>query len=131
MDKSTRETVWAWTDASGDGGGFAAVENSAGTRYYTALVVPDSVTNQLLHREDAQINFLEMLAVVLLVETFVDLLSCNAVFCFIDNSGVLASLTKGSCRAPETNMLIGRLWLLAAQHSWVPFWAQYCRWSFA
>ena len=37
---------------------------SQGTSYYTALVVPDSVTSQLLHRDDAQINFLEMLAVV-------------------------------------------------------------------
>ena len=58
VEKSTRETVWAWTDASGDGGGLAAEVYSLGTWYYTALVVLDSVTNQLLHREDAQINFL-------------------------------------------------------------------------
>ena len=77
-----------------------------------------------MHQDDAQIIFLEMLAVVLLVETFGDLLSGNAVFCFIDNNGVLGSLIKGSCRAPETNMLAGGLWLHAAQHAWVPFWAR-------
>ena len=90
--KTTRETVGAWTDASGDGGGLAALVYFSGTWYYTALVVPDPVTNQLLHREDAQINFLEMVAVVLFVETFVDVLSGNAVICFIHNSGVLGSL---------------------------------------
>ena len=75
---------------------------SLGNWYYTTLVVPDSETSQLSHRDDAQINFLEMLAVVLLVETFGDLLSGNAVFCVIDNNGVLGSLVKGSCRAPVT-----------------------------
>ena len=83
--------------------------------YYTALVVPDSVPEQLLHRGDVQINFLEMLAVVLSVETFVDLLSGNAIFCFIDNNGVLGSLIKGCCKAPEANLLVGGIWLHAAQ----------------
>ena len=82
---------------------------SLGNCFYTALVVPGSVTSQLLVRDDAQINFLEMLAVVMLVETFGDLLSGNVVFCFIDNNGVLDSLIKCSCRARETNMLAGRL----------------------
>ena len=80
---------------------------SSGIWYYTALVVPHSVLEQLLHRGDAQINFLEMLAVVLLVETFVDLLSGSAVFCFIDKNGVLGSLIKGSCKESEANMLEG------------------------
>ena len=75
--------------------------------------------SQFLHRDDAQINFLEMLAVVLLVEILEDLLSSNAVFCFIDNKGVLGSLIKGCCRAPETGILCSR----AAQPAWVPFWA--------
>ena len=57
-----------------------AVVFSQGDWYYTALVVSDSVTSRLVHRDDAQINFLEMLAVVLMVETFGDLLSGNAVF---------------------------------------------------
>ena len=39
------------------------------------LVVPNSVASQLLHRDDAQINFMEMLAVVLLVDTFGSFLS--------------------------------------------------------
>ena len=39
-------------------------------------------------------------------------------------SGVLGFLIKGSCKAPEANMLVGRIWLHAAQHDWVSFWVR-------
>ena len=48
VERSTRETVWAWTDACGEAGGLAAVVCSLGNWYCTALVVPGSVTSQLL-----------------------------------------------------------------------------------
>ena len=124
VKRSTRETVWAWTDACGEEGGPAAVICSSGNWYYTSLDVPDSVLEQLLRRGDEQINFLELFTVVLLVETFVGLLSGNAVFCFIDKNGVLRSLIKGSCKALEASMSVGRVWLHPAQHDWVPFWVR-------
>ena len=96
---------------------------SSGNRYHTALLVPDTVVEQLLRRGDAQINILEMLAVVLLVETFVDFLSGSAVFCFIDSKW-RPGWVKGSCKALEENMLAGRIRLDAAQHDWMPFWAR-------
>ena len=122
--KALEKTVWAWTDACGDGGGLAAVVFSKGNWYCIALVVLAGVTSQLLHRDDAQINFLEMFAVVLLVWTFGSLLSGKAVFCFNDNNSVLGCTIKGRCRATETNMLAEWLWLYAAQRAWVPFWAR-------
>ena len=78
VEKRTGETVCAWTDACGDGGALAAVVFSHDNWCCAALVVPDSVTSQLLHRDDTQINFLEMLAVVLLVKIFGSFLSGKA-----------------------------------------------------
>ena len=79
---------------------------------------------QLLGRNDDQIHFLEMLAVVLMLSTFEDLLAQKAVYVFIDNNGVLGSLIKGSSKAPEVNLLVGRVWLHAAKWAWAPIWAR-------
>ena len=43
---------------------------------------------------------------------------------YIDNNGVLGSLIKGSSRSPETNLMVGRVWLHAASWSWAPFWVR-------
>ena len=58
---------------------------------------------QLLHCDGAQINFLEVLAVILFVATLGSPLSGKVFFCFIGNNGVFGSLMKRSCRPPETN----------------------------
>ena len=69
-----RETVWAWTDASGEDQ-CLGVEVYARRRWlYTYFVAPPAVLEQLLHRQDSQINFLEMLAVLLFVTTFQDII---------------------------------------------------------
>ena len=80
--------------------------------------------DQLLHRQDSQINFLEMLAVLLFVTTFQNIICGTAAFVFIDNNSVLGSLLKGSSSAPEVNMLTGRIWLHSAECSWAPIWAR-------
>ena len=56
-----RETVWAWTDASGEDPCLGVVVHARRRWYYTYLVAPPAVLDQLLHRQDSQINFLEML----------------------------------------------------------------------
>ena len=58
-----------------------------------------------------QIGFQEMLAVVMVVETFADLLRGTLWSCFIDNNGVLMAVVKGSCKSPETNFAVAKLWL--------------------
>ena len=94
-----------------------------GSWYYTYLDAPPDILDQLLHRH-SQINFLEMLAVLLFVTTFQDIIYNTAAFVFIDNNGVLGSLLKRSSSAPETNMIIGKIWLHAAEWSWAPVWAR-------
>ena len=50
-----------------------------------------------------------MLAVLLVVTTFQDVIHNTAAFVFIDNNGVLGSLLKGSSSAPEVNMVTGKI----------------------
>ena len=121
---TTRETVWAWTDSSGEDPCLGVVVYRRGSWYYTYLDAPPAVLDQLLHRQDSQINFLEMLAVLLFVTTFQNIICGTAAFVFIDNNSVLGSLLKGSSSAPEANMLTGRIWLHAAEWSWAPIWAR-------
>ena len=117
---TTRTTVWAWTDASGEDPCLGVVVYARGSWYYTYLDAPPAVFDQLLHRQDSQINFLEMPAVLLFVTTFQNIICGTAAFVFIDNNSVLGSLLKGSSSAPEANMLTGRIWLHAAEWSWAP-----------
>ena len=93
---TTRETVWAWTDASGEDPCLGVVVYARGSWYYTHLDAPPAVFDQLLHVQDSQINFLEMLALLLFVMTFQNIICGTAAFVFIDNNGVLDSLLKGS-----------------------------------
>ena len=83
---TTRETVWAWTDASGEDPCLGVVVYARGSWYYTYLDAPPAVFDQLLHRQDSQINFLEMLAVLLFVTTFQNIICFTAAFVFIDTT---------------------------------------------
>ena len=89
---TTRTKVWAWTDASGEDPCLGVVVYARGSWYNTYLDIPPAVLDQLLHRQDSQINFLEMLAVLLFVTTFQDIICGTAAFVFIDNNSVLGSL---------------------------------------
>ena len=124
VSHTTRETVWAWTDARGEDPCLVVVLYARGSWHYTYLDAPPAVLDQLLQRQDSQINFLEMLAVLLFVTTFQNIICGTAAFVFIDNNSVLGSLLKGSSSAPEVNMLTGRIWLHAAEWSWAPIWAR-------
>ena len=52
-----------------------------------------------------------MLAVIMVTETFADMLRGTLWSCFIDNHGVLFAIVKGACRSPETNFAVAQLWL--------------------
>ena len=93
---TTKKTVWAWTDASGEDPCLGVVVYARCSWYYTYLDAPPAVFDQLLHRQDSQINFLEMLAVLLFVTTFQSIIHGTAAFVFIDNNGVLGSLLKAA-----------------------------------
>ena len=122
---TTREIVWAWTDTSGEDPCLGVVVCARNSWYWTYLDAPPAVFDQLLHRQDSHINFKEMLAVLLFVTTFQNIIYGTAAFVFIDNNGgVLGSLLKGSSSAPEANMLTGRIWLHAVEWSRAPIWAR-------
>ena len=102
---TTRETVWAWTDASGENPWLGVAVYARDSWYCTHLDAPPAVFDQLLHRQDSQINFLEMLAVLLFVTTFQDILCSTAAFVFIDNNGVLPAHQKRTCSGEESGCM--------------------------
>ena len=65
-----RKMVRAWTDASGKQRLISAVVLIDNIFWYTFAYVSDKVWNQLQVRRDNQIGVQEMLAVLLLLETF-------------------------------------------------------------
>ena len=77
--------------------------------------VPDHLWNQMLLRHDNQITVQEMLAVVLLMGTFRDVLRGALLLLFIDSDGVRHALQRGTGGPPEVALLVGKFWLEAAE----------------
>ena len=69
-----RKRCYMWTDAAGASKGLAAVLWFEGRFYFTAAKTPDHVWTQFIPRGDNQIGCQEMLAVVLGLCTFADLI---------------------------------------------------------
>ena len=110
VNQLSRPTVMMWSDAAGASRWLAAFCLLPDQRWYwTRLLLPDSIWNQLLDRSDHQIGYQEFLAVILGLHTF-DIHAC-LLWSFIDNQGVLSSLVKGSCNNPEINIGIGHFWM--------------------
>ncbi len=73
---------------------------------------------QLLPRLDHNIGTQEMLAVVLALYTWMDLLDGVVVRIYTDNEGVRYSLISGTSRLPEVALSVARFWQLAADKRW-------------
>ena len=84
-----------WTDAAGASKGLAAVLWFEGRFYFTAAKTPDHVWTQFIPRGDNQIGCQEMLAVVLGLCTFADLIRDLLLLGFVDNDGVMGGNPKG------------------------------------
>ena len=110
-----KQHVVSWSDASGVSRKLCGIGRVDDKYYYTESVVPQHIWDQLLETGDHQIGFQEMLAVVMLAETFSDLLTNTLWSCFMDNQGVLLGLIKEACRLPEVNFAIARLWIHMAE----------------
>ena len=111
IDDQHREQVQLWTDAAGESRGLAAVLRVGSSFWYTYTKLPEAIWDLLIPRGDHQIGVQETLAVVLALGTFQGALRGKLVLSFIDNDGVRANIQSGSSRAPETNGLIGSMWL--------------------
>jgi hypothetical protein len=103
-----RPTLRLWTDASGISRWLCGVLHTNCGWFWTSMQVPQEVWDQLLDREDHQIQYQEFLAIVLSVETFG--IADAMVLGFVDNNSVLAAIPKGSSRNPEVALGIAKLW---------------------
>ena len=120
---SQRKMVRAWTDASGKLRLISAVVLIDNIFWYTFAYVNDKVWNQLQVRRDNQIGVQEMLAVVLLLETFDEAIRDSMMLLWIDNKGVLGSLRKGASTCMEMSLMVARCWMKCAEcnvdmHTW-------------
>ena len=94
-----------------------SVPKESGTtkNFHTFMTVPAEVWEQLLDRQDSQIGFQELLAVILAWGIWADILEGTLWTAWVDNQGVLGSMLTGPCKAPEAALLIGQLWITMAQ----------------
>ena len=96
-----RKTVRAWMDASGQQRLILAVIFDEDKYWYTAAWVHDGIWSQLQRRGDHQIGVRDMMAVILLFETFQHKVQENMMLVWIDNKGVLGTLRKGASKCME------------------------------
>ena len=61
-------------------------------------------------REDNMIGVLELMAVLLVAETWKADISSARWQAYIDNKGVLFSIINASCKAPDLNLIVGKFW---------------------
>ena len=65
-----RKVVVSWTDAASSTRLFSAVFLNGDTYEYTRLEAPDQIMNDMVQRNDGMIGMLELLAVLLVLETW-------------------------------------------------------------
>ena len=121
--RTSRKVVRAWTDASGQMRLISAVIMVEEQLWYTATYVKEEIWVQLQESTDHQIGVQEMLAVVLLFETFGEELRDSLLLLWIDNRGVLGALRKGTCKRMEVALAVARMWMRCAElnvdmHTW-------------
>ena len=56
------------------------------------------------------IGALELLAVLLVTETWREEITSTRWEAYIDNNGVLFSIINASCKAPDINLIVGKFW---------------------
>ena len=66
--------------------------------------------SELIQRGDNMIGALELLAVLLVAETWKEDISSARWEAYIDNNGVLFSIINASCKAPDINLIVGKFW---------------------
>ena len=98
-----RAKVITWSDAAGESRWVAAVVFHGGFFWRTRMRAPHEVWCALLPRNDAQIQFQELLGVLLTWGTFSSLLHGALWVAFVDNDSVLHRLKEdgGWPRSPS------------------------------
>ena len=114
VSEHNRVHIRTWQDAAGLSRKIAAVAYTPSGWFWTEYVVEDVIWNQLSPRKDHQIGFQELLGVLLSLGTFESLIAGSLWTAFVDNDGVMFSLSHGGGGNPETNIAIGKVWLAFA-----------------
>lgn len=109
-----RPRLVAWTDAAGHGGVAAVVWTQRTGLRFTRDVLPDHIRQQLLERGDNQIGVMETITVLLLLQTYGELIQDSLMHCFIDNNGSMYAWIRGGSKCPEQNIFVGEGWLMLA-----------------
>ena len=102
-----REVVVSWTDAASSTRMLSAVFFDGRTFEYTRMRVPDEIMDDSIQRDDGMIGILELLAALLVVETWKAKLMHSKCHAYIDNDGVLYSVINPSSRAIDVNQIVG------------------------
>lgn len=108
---SPRPLLVTWHDAAGASRWVAAVVRFESGYLWTRTRTPQHVWEQLTERSDSQIGFQELLGVVLILGTFAPLVAGRLWVGFGDNDGITHALARGGGHNPESNMIIGKIWL--------------------
>ena len=94
--------------------GSSCVARTESGYLWTRVQTPQHVWDQLVERSDCQIGFQELLGVILILGTFSSLLTGKLWVGFGDNDGVQYALAQGGGHNPESNMIIGKIWMQLA-----------------
>ena len=105
-----RNIVVSWTDAASSTNILSAVFYNRGQVQYARMVAPPVVMSEFLQRGDKMIGVLELLAVLMVAETWRDDISSARWEAYIDNNGVLFSIINASCKAQDVNLIVGKFW---------------------
>ena len=98
-----RQVVVSWTDAASSTRMLSAVFFDGCTFEYTRMRAPDEIMYDLIRRGDGMIGLLELLAVLLVVETWKEKLMQSKWHAYIDNDRVLYLVINASSRAIDVN----------------------------
>ena len=109
-----RARTWMWADAACLSRGLGVVLYAQERWWYTTTKTPEKLIRDLLPRKDNQINFQEMLAMVIGLTTFITLLQGSLLLTFCDNDGVRAATQKASGGSPEVAHLVSHVWKTCA-----------------
>jgi hypothetical protein len=109
-----RPSVYTWGDAAGVSRWIASVICVDKCWKWCRWLCPQSLWDQLLYRENKQINVQELLSIVLTVYTFQNDIKGRLWCHWCDNDGITATMLQGSACSGDVNQITGKVWLKIA-----------------
>ena len=116
LDAKVRPHVQLLSDAAGNNGRLAAVLiDEHGVAWHTAMDTPAEWAAWFVERTDKQILGLELLSVILGLETFRKQIEDKNITIYTDNTGTESILIRGSAKSPDHNVIAHLFWKRAAE----------------